>query len=280
MVNMKEYVMGKLLKQGFFKNGKKDGEWITYNKKGAMIRKINYLDGQLNGKCEVFSSNGTPKLYASFNLGEKSGKWTYFTSNGKIFITGEFESGKPINTWTINDKRGKAPVIQYDYNAKKYLMNQPLGLYKDNDIIQNDNTKEYYILRYPDRPIGYGTLPIGGLTLSSDLFVELMEVPLDYWDTYTNYKYKATFNTSIEHKTSISVETIPNHMADEVPTFPFIIKTNDDFKLKRVNQTELSKQLLDFKIEETLNLLPPWVYADKHETEVYVPYVINQIVEY
>jgi antitoxin component YwqK of YwqJK toxin-antitoxin module len=148
MVNLKEYVMGKTIETGFFKNGKKDGEWITYNKKGALIRKINYSDGQLNGTCEVFSANGTPKLNAFFNGGEKSGKWTYFTSNGKIFMTGEFESGKPINTWTINDKRGKAPVIQYDYNSKKYLINQPLGLYKDNDVIQNDNTKEYYILRY------------------------------------------------------------------------------------------------------------------------------------
>jgi hypothetical protein len=50
--------------------------------------------------------------------------------------------------------------------------------------------------------------------------------------------------------------------------------------LKGVNQTELSKQLLDFKIEETLNLLPPWVFGDKRETEVYVPYVINQIIGY
>jgi len=243
----------KVIETGIFKSGKKDGEWVSYNKKGVVLKKVNYLNGQLSGTSQIFFTNGTPRLNANFNLGEKVGKWTYYTSKGKILIDGEFESGKPINSWTVYDKKGKAPLIQYDFNSAKYLINQTVELHKDNDIVQNDNTGEYYILRYPKRPISSGTLPFGGLYLSSDLFVELMEVPLDYWDTYINYKYTAKFFTNADNKTTIALEQINNHTGDNVPLFPFIIRTNDDNKLKKVNHSDLSKQLLSFKILETLN---------------------------
>lgn len=41
-------------------------------------------------------------------------------------------------------------------------MNQPVAFHKDNEINRNDNTGEYYILRYPDRKEANGTSPLGG----------------------------------------------------------------------------------------------------------------------
>jgi hypothetical protein len=269
---------GKIIETGYFKGGKKNGEWITYNKKGLMIRKMNYLDGKLDGKCEIFFTDGTPKLTANFKKGLKVDKWTYFTSKGKVFISGEFEDGTAKGIWTINDKKGRAPAIQYDFSTSKYLMNGSFFFHRDGDIIQNDNTEEYYILRYPRRAIGNGSAPIGGMYFAGDLFVELMEVPLDYWDTYANYKYTAKFATTPQHKTTFSLETIEDRADEYTPIFPFIIKTNRDAKLKNINHSKLSKQLLDFKIEETLNLLPPWRYKSNEKTEVYIPYVINDIL--
>jgi len=37
----------KINETGAFKNGKKDGEWITYSKKGTIIRKLSYDEGKL-----------------------------------------------------------------------------------------------------------------------------------------------------------------------------------------------------------------------------------------
>ena len=269
---------GKIIETGSFKGGQKIGEWISYNKNGAMIRKMNYSNGKPDGKWEIFSANGTPKLTAYFNNGIKTGTWTYFTSKGQILISGEYENGIPKGIWTINDKKGKYSAVQYDFNTSKYLANESYFFHKDGSIIRNDNTEEYYILRYPRRPLSNGTLPIGGMYFTSDLFVELMEVPLDFWDTYVNYKYRAIFTTTSENKTTVVLQILEDHMNDDVPIFPFIIKTNKDSKLKEINHSKLSKQLLDLKIEETLNLLPPWIYKDKQEVSVYIPYVINQII--
>ncbi|MES2731476.1 MAG: hypothetical protein V4714_06995 [Bacteroidota bacterium] len=271
---------GKRIETGLFVNGKKEGEWSSYNKKGALLRKINYSQGQLNGKCDLYFANGNPKLTAFFDKGEKVGQWTYFTAKGKVFMAGEYESGKPVNTWTIHDKKGKAPAIQYDFKEAKYLINQPVALHQDNDIVHDDNSGQYYILRYPSRANVKGSSPLGGFHLSSDLFVELVEIPFDYWDTYTSYKYKATFHTSVEGKTSVRLESIANHLGNNVPIYPFIIKTNDDRKLKDVKHSDLSRKLLEFKILEALNFLPPWIILDQQETEIYIPYVINQIVGY
>lgn len=51
---------GKVIETGLFKNGSKDGEWITYDQKGIIIRKISYTNGKLNGKSELFLIMGAP----------------------------------------------------------------------------------------------------------------------------------------------------------------------------------------------------------------------------
>ncbi len=271
---------GKVIEKGVFKNGKKDGEWVTYSKKGMLLKKVHYTDGQLNGTCEMFFATGTPKLTAFFVNGIKSGKWTYFTSKGKLFMEGEYEVGKPVKIWTINDQKGKTPFVQYDFTAGKYLTNQPVSLHKDNAILQSDNVDAYYILRYPKRPSATGTAPLGGFLLASDLFVDLVEIPVEFWDTYVNYKYKANFTITPENQATLTVQPLSQHMDESLPIYPFIIKTNPDNKLKKINHTPLSNMFLDTMIWETLQMLPPWIYKDKSEIDVYVPYVINQIEGY
>ena len=57
---------GKLIEKGEFLKGVKVGEWISYNKSGKLIARINYKNGLLNGKTELFYANGKPKLVAEF----------------------------------------------------------------------------------------------------------------------------------------------------------------------------------------------------------------------
>ncbi|MES2619297.1 MAG: hypothetical protein V4615_00480 [Bacteroidota bacterium] len=267
---------GKTIETGLFKNGKKEGAWISHSKKGNPIRKINYVEGQLHGRSELFYADGNPKLIAFFTNGEKTGRWKYFTSNGKVFMEGEFDSGKPINVWSMNDDKGRGPVLQYDYLFKKYPVEKRFDLHRDENIIQNDNTGEYYILSLPTRAKGNRTLPLGGSYLAGNMFIDLMEVPLEYWDTHAEYKYKAKFVTSVENKTTVIVETIDTRMSYDVLMYPFIIKTNPDSKLQKIEHTELSKKLLDFKILEALNFMPPWIYSGVEEVEVYIPFSINR----
>jgi hypothetical protein len=278
--NFERICNNQVVETGGFKNGEKNGQWITYSKKGALIRKVNYTDGKLNGSVELYYLSSQPKLIANFINGKKDGKWTYFTKKGNVFIEGEFSLDKPINVWTIKDDKGKKILIQYDYTNLKYLVNNPANFHSDNAILKNENSEEYYILKYPKRVQKEGTQPIGGFYFASDIFVELVEIPLDYWDTYMNYKYKATFKVGTDNSSLLSIAKINDHMPDSTPIYPFIISTNPDSKIKKIEHSQLSIKLLDNKIFEALSFMPPWIYGDSNEVEVYVPYVINKILKY
>lgn len=271
---------GTLIETGSFINGLKTGEWTTYSKKGTVIRRINYNAGRLDGKSEVFFITGEPRLSANFDDGKQTGKWTWYSSNGGILLSGDYVAGKPVGVWTINDSKGKQPVISYNYDNDEYLKKGKSWLHKNKQIIKNDNTGEYFILFSPaNRPAEpSGTAPLGGFKYASDIFIDMLEIPLDYWDTLINYKYKATFNVESDNSSSFSIEIIPDHMPDETPIFPMIVSTNKDSKLKKDEPGELSKKLLSYKLNEALSFTPPWIKGGQAKVEVYVPYVINKII--
>lgn len=270
-----KYCNGILVEKGIFLNDEKDGLWETFDKKGKLIRKISYSQGLFNGPVTLFFNNGIPKLTAAFVDGHKSGKWVYYNKKGKTLVEGLYDKGKPIGIWTVFDSKGKKPKIQYDYDKLSYVINEEITYHKDNEVMQNENTSEFYILRYPYRPDTKGTAPLGGFLLNSDFFVEIVEIPLDYWDTNIQYLYKADFKITSDNSTNVDLVAINNHMPNSTPIFPFLVVTNPPNKIKTVTYNELSKKLLEAKLKEALNFLLPWVFVDKSEVEVYVPYVIN-----
>lgn len=267
-----------LIEKGAFANGVKHREWVTYSKKGTLIRKMAYDNGVLHGKVALYYAGGQPKMTGEFEKGNKVGRWIYYTEKGRVLAEGSYEVNKPVGTWTINDKKGKTAVVQYDFAAGKYLVNAPAQFHKDGDIMQNENTGEWYILKYPRRAANAATAPLGGHLFAGDLFVELVEVPLDYWDTYIDYKYKAAFKVAPDNSSTFSLTTLAKHLPDEAPIYPFLIITNPDKKIKRVEHSALSVKLLEFKIREALNFMPPWIHNGSSDVEVYIPYVVNKII--
>ena len=267
---------GILVEKGEFVNGLKNGEWSTYSRKGKLIRKLNFDNGLLNGKIELFFLNGKVKLTGQFEKGNKIGKWTYFTDKGSILTEGSYDSNKPIDIWTINDKKGKKPVVQYDFNSRKYLLNNQTPFYKDKDVIQNDNTEEWYILRIPNEKYSSKTEPFGGYGFANYMFIELVEVPEIFWDTYLYQKYKVSYKISADNNVVFNSQLYKDKEPDNDLEFTFMIMTNPPSNLKKIEYSELQIKLLDFKIKETLSLMPPWIYNDQSEIDLYIHYVINQ----
>jgi len=267
---------GILVEKGEFVNGLKNGEWSTYSRKGKLIRKLNFDNGLLNGKIELFFLNGKAKLTGQFEKGNKIGKWTYFTDKGSILTEGSYDSNKPIDIWTINDKKGKKPVVQYDFNSRKYLLNNQTPFYKDKDVIQNDNTEEWYILRIPNVKYSSKTEPFGGYGFANYMFIELVEVPEIFWDTYLYQKYKVSYKISADNNVVFNSQLYKDKEPDNDLEFTFMIMTNPPSNLKKIEYSELQIKLLDFKIKETLSLMPPWIYNDQSEIDLYIHYVINQ----
>jgi len=267
---------GTLIEKGEFENNLKIGEWTTYSRTGKIIRKLNYENGLLNGKVELFYLNGKIKLTGEFDKGKKIGKWTYFTEKGTIFIEGNYVINKPTGIWTINDKKGKKAVVQYDYDLKKYILNGQFSFYKDNDVFQNDNTEEWYILRMPNLNYSSKTGPLGGYKFANYMFIQLVEVPENFWDTYLYRKHKVSYSISADNDVAYNTQLILDKFPDNQLEYVYLIKTNPTEKIKKIDFTDFQLQLLDFKTKETLNLMPPWVFEEEKEVDVYLHYVINQ----
>lgn len=262
--------------KGVFVNGLKNGEWITYNRTGKLIRRLSYDNGLLHGKVELFYVNSKPKVAGQFDKGNKIGKWTYYTDKGKILAEGSFDSNKPIGIWTINDNKGKKPVVQYDYDAKKYLINTPAPFHKDGEIIQNENTEEWYILKSPDLKYSSKSEPLGGYAFSNYMFIELVEVPENFWDTYLYQKYKVSYKITADNNATFDSQLFSGDFPDNNLELTFLIMTNLPSKLKKIEHSDLQIKLINLKIIEALSLLPPWVYSEQSDIELYIHYVINQ----
>lgn len=266
-----------IIEKGEFINGLKNGVWSTYSRKGKLIRKLNYDNGLLNGKVELFYVNGKPKVIGQFENGKKIGKWSYYTEKGKILLEGNYDSNKPIDTWTINDKKGKKPVVQYDFTLRKYLINNPTPFHKNGDVIQNENTEEWYILKSPDKKYSSKPEPLGGYDFANFMFIELVEIPEVFWDTYVYNKYKVDFKVSEETGTSFKSQQIGDDYYGGQLELTFLTITNPTSKIKRIKHSDLETKLLNFKINEAIFLMPPWIpNSENSEISLYIHYVINE----
>ena len=241
-----------------------------------MIRKLSYDNGILNGKVELFYFNSEPKITGQFENGNKIGKWTYYTKKGKILTEGSYDSNKPIDIWKINDKKGKKPVVKYDFKSKKYLINNKTPLHKDGDIIRNENTEEWYILKSPDLKYSSKTEPLGGYGFANFMFIELVEVPENFWDTFLYNKYKITYKITEESSVTVDCQLTSGDLLESNIELTFLIVTNPTSKIKEIDHSDLELKLLNFKIGEALRLMPPWIYNNNSEVKVDLHYVINQ----
>lgn len=267
---------GLIIEKGAFINGSKHGEWVTYSRNSVLIRKLNYDTGALNGKVMLFYLNGKPKLTGQFEKGNKTGKWTYYTKKGKILSEGNYLSNKPIKTWIINDKKGKKLVVSYDYSSKKHLVIKSAPIHKDGEIIENENTEEFYILRTPDLKETTSTKPLGGYRFANFMFTNLVEVPVSFWDTYLYRTYKASFNITPQNEISFELQPNKGKAPDNIAEFTFLILTNPASKIRTIDHSSFQLKLLDYKIKEAVSLMPPWIYEEQSDVNLSIHYVINK----
>ena len=108
------------------------------------------------------------------------------------------------------------------------------------------------------------------------MFMTQMEVPLEIWDTYLSLNYQATLIFENGRMSEVSLIKLDDHLHD-VPEQNFIIITNEKSELSRVQHTDLSIRLLEYKIKEALWLTGPYVNTED-SIVLYVPYVVNEII--
>ena len=107
-------ILGNLVAEGIvLVNGKEDGEWIYYYKKGKK---------QATGK---------------FKKGKKQGKWTYYYSNGRIQQTGSYANAMLTGVWYWYYDTGE--ILKEEYYIYGKLDGESIEYTESGDIISKGN---------------------------------------------------------------------------------------------------------------------------------------------
>lgn len=86
-----EYDNDRPILKGMYYQGKRKGNWITYDTLGNVSKLANYLSGRLNGVYKEFWQNGNLKEEGNYDWGAKKGQWKFFYDNGKLASNEVFE---------------------------------------------------------------------------------------------------------------------------------------------------------------------------------------------
>ena len=94
----KEYYMNGSLKfEGEYLNGKKNGKGKEYNDKGELMYEGEYLNGKRNGKGKEYNEEGILIYEGEFLNDKRNGKGKEFNDEGELRFEGEFLNGKNWN---------------------------------------------------------------------------------------------------------------------------------------------------------------------------------------
>ena len=123
-----EEFFGKM--SGKFKNGKKEGEWLSYNS-GQLVGIDNYKDGKRDGIFEIYHENGGLRnkgiykdgkhedglsityhkngqisIKCNYKDGDLVGLWEDYYENGQLRYSGSYKEGKYDGLWKLYDEDG------------------------------------------------------------------------------------------------------------------------------------------------------------------------------
>jgi len=267
-----------LIEKGKYLNDQKDGLWTVNNTNGVLISEINYSQGKLNGEFKQYYYDGQPKVIAKFDNNNPSGKWKYFSDKGKIIKQGEFENGKALGTWKIFKSNGKKVISEYDFTTKIFVIENLSEKAKNSYLPRDDESGEYIIIHYPDRPNLKTNKPLGGYLKASIDFVDLFNVPLTLMNTYTTFEYKALVqidNGSLSINELNFLENM-NFNSSKI-SLPFIAQTNSPKNLFKIEHSEFLKTKVKERIFETLMVLGAWISDSNEQIEIQIPFVLNEI---
>lgn len=263
----------KVIETGTFLNGVKDGEWKSYSTEGTLIKVIHYSNGVLDGDVLFNYNNSKKKLSGSFSNGLKNGPWSFYTDESKIQWDATYNQGKPIGITNVYDRKGKKPVISFNYDTDSYIKKDPnFSLHdKEPSIAQEATSGGWFILLVPE---SNGNTDSQKNT-DSQLFMSMLEIPSEYFNTYFKGQYNIHLSFENYGVKNLTVErAMPTK--ENIPVFAFPVMTNDPDQLSRIEPQPFSLLLLDSKIKETFSMIQPWQIKNG-DFDFIFSYIINEI---
>ena len=144
---------------GNYKDGKKDGKWISYCKHDHKIEEGNYKDGLKQGKWISYFEDGKIWYEGNYKNGKEHGEFIYF-GNGNYNIIHKLE--------LVNYKDGEldGQSIYYHINGEiNSIVNYQNGKKDGENIFYDKDGKIYWSGNYKD-----GVLVVGDFIKSDKPF--------------------------------------------------------------------------------------------------------------
>lgn len=91
-----KYSNGIVKYKGFYRFGKRHGEWLYFYPNGNLWSECTYNRGKMNGKSNVYYPNGQLFYSAFYKHDKKDSTWTYYDSTGKETRQEIYKDGKLI----------------------------------------------------------------------------------------------------------------------------------------------------------------------------------------
>ena len=115
--------------QGSFKNGKKHGFWVEYDRDGRVSKKVSNKNGKENTYVEYrYYDNGQLHSKVTYKEGKEDGPWIEYHKNGKLDFKGTYKDGKRGGPWVYYHKDGQ---LRYKGNWKNDKRDGPWVSYHD-----------------------------------------------------------------------------------------------------------------------------------------------------
>jgi len=104
--------------QGTFKDGKRDGPWVSYHDNGQLHWKGTYKDGEWDGPWVNYWDNGQLQSKKIYKNGKLDGPSVWYYDNGQLIYKGTYKNWKREGPWV-------------EYNIDGTLNEERSGTFKD-----------------------------------------------------------------------------------------------------------------------------------------------------
>ncbi|WP_407523410.1 hypothetical protein PDL71_17085 [Lacibacter sp. MH-610] len=121
---------GKIDFEGYFANGKKDGEFITYGENELIKEKENYKDGKRHGESLSYYETGELWNKKSYINDHEDGLFERYDENGNKIFEGSYSKGFEIGKHKYWFENGNQIRLELEYSE---------------GLIIIESVKEYYI---------------------------------------------------------------------------------------------------------------------------------------
>ncbi|MBL4707490.1 MAG: hypothetical protein JKY48_03510 [Flavobacteriales bacterium] len=130
----------KLILKGSFANGLKTGEWKAWTEEGGYEQTYQWKEGRLDGEAISYLPSGAKKEVFNFKEGQKHGVYEIFNAKAKLKEKGKYKAGLKNGKVNLYNENGERKIEKY--KSGELQIPKPKKIKKDKTKEPKQENKE------------------------------------------------------------------------------------------------------------------------------------------